>query len=94
MTQYDLSKALQISPSAIGMYETGKRSPDYDTLKKISRLFDVSIDYLLDNNYPFTSDHDSVKINSPDEIRMIRAYRFLNSSKRSAIDNMIQALSV
>ena len=76
------------------MYETGKRYPDYDTFKKISRLFDVSTNYLLDNNYPSTSDHDSVKINSPDEIRMIRAYRSLNPSKRSAVDNMIQALSV
>ena len=34
MTQAELSKALEISPSAIGMYEQGRRVPDVSTLKK------------------------------------------------------------
>lgn len=31
MTQAELSKALEISPSAIGMYEQGRRVPDVST---------------------------------------------------------------
>lgn len=50
MTQVDLSKALQISASAVAMYETGRREPDFETLKKISKFFNVSVDYLLGNN--------------------------------------------
>lgn len=50
MTQAELSKALEISPSAIGMYEQGRRVPDVSTLKKISAYFNVSIDYLLGNS--------------------------------------------
>ena len=50
MTQAELGKALDISPSAIGMYEQGRRIPDISTLKKISSFFSVSVDYLIENN--------------------------------------------
>jgi transcriptional regulator with XRE-family HTH domain len=47
LTQLALSKMLQISASAIGMYEQGRREPDHDTLAKIADFFNVSTDYLL-----------------------------------------------
>lgn len=47
MTQAELGKILKISPSAIGMYEHGRREPDIPTLKKMASFFNVSIDYLL-----------------------------------------------
>ena len=50
MTQAELGKALDISPSAIGMYEQGRRIPDISNLKKISSFFSVSVDYLIENN--------------------------------------------
>lgn len=50
MTQAELGKALEISPSAIGMYEQGRRTPDIPTLKKIASYFNVSLDYLLGNS--------------------------------------------
>ncbi len=47
VTQDELAKALNISRSAIGMYEKGDREPDYETLEAIADYFNVSIDYLL-----------------------------------------------
>lgn len=47
LTQQELADRLGISASTIGMYEQGRREPDADTLKDISQLFNVSIDYLL-----------------------------------------------
>lgn len=41
MTQAELGKALEISPSAIGMYEQGRRTPDIPTLKKIASYFNL-----------------------------------------------------
>ena len=46
-TQEDLAQKLKISKSTIGMYEQNRRSPDLDTLVKISKIFNVSTDYLL-----------------------------------------------
>lgn len=47
MSQEALAQRLNVSPSTIGMYETNKRQPNYETLLKISSIFNCSIDYLL-----------------------------------------------
>lgn len=47
MTQAQLAQKLHISPSAVGMYEQGRRVPDLQILVEMSRLFRVSLDYLI-----------------------------------------------
>ncbi len=47
ITQADIASKLGISRPAYTNYERGTRNPDFDTLIKISNLFDVSTDYLL-----------------------------------------------
>lgn len=47
MSQLELSRALHVSASTIGMYEQGRRTPDLDVLIRMSHLFDVSLDYLI-----------------------------------------------
>jgi len=47
MSQADLAKALGISRSAVGMYEQGRREPDFETIGSISDYFGVSFDWLL-----------------------------------------------
>ena len=46
-SQTQLSKELNVSPSTVGMYEQGRLTPDLKTLITLSRLFDVSLDYLV-----------------------------------------------
>lgn len=50
MLQSDLAAILDVSPSAIGSYERSERQPNYELLTKYSKLFNVSIDYLLCNS--------------------------------------------
>ena len=47
LNQAELAQRLQISPSAVGMYEQGRREPSADTLVFMAQLFGVSVDYLL-----------------------------------------------
>lgn len=47
MSQSQLSKALNVSPSAIGMYEQGRRVPSLEIIITMARLFNVSLDYLI-----------------------------------------------
>ena len=49
ITQTQFAAEFNISAGTIAMWETGKRMPDSETLKKIAQYFNVSIDYLLDN---------------------------------------------
>ncbi|MCK8825364.1 helix-turn-helix transcriptional regulator [Fuchsiella alkaliacetigena] len=44
LTQEQLAEKLDISASAIGMYEIGKRFPKLQTAKKIADFFGVSIE--------------------------------------------------
>ena len=46
ITQSELAKALGVSPSTVGMYETGEREPNFETEEKIADYFNVSLDYL------------------------------------------------
>ena len=47
MSQLELAKKLNIGPSAIGMYEQGRRTPSVDLLINMASLFGVSLDYLI-----------------------------------------------
>ena len=47
LNQAELAQRLQISPSAEGMSEQGRREPSADTLVAMAQLFGVSTDYLL-----------------------------------------------
>ncbi len=47
MTQAQLAQKLDLTKSVISAYETGLRLPSYDVLIHISKIFNVSTDYLL-----------------------------------------------
>jgi len=43
MTQEDLARAIDQSPSSITMYETGRREPDLETLEALADVFNVTL---------------------------------------------------
>lgn len=47
MSQAELAKVLNVTPSAEGMYEQGRRIPSVEILVCLSKIFDVSLDYLI-----------------------------------------------
>lgn len=48
MSQAELADKLGVSKSTVGMYELGKREPDFETLEAIADLFNVDMNFLLD----------------------------------------------
>lgn len=46
-SQGELSELLEISRSAVSMYENGNREPDFHMLEKIAALFEVDVNHLL-----------------------------------------------
>lgn len=64
MSQLQLANKLNIGPSAIGMYEQGRRTPSIDLLIDMANLFGVSLDYLITGKEPspyVTSEKDGAK---------------------------------
>lgn len=47
MSQAELADKLGVSKSTVGMYELGKREPDFETLEAIADLFNVDMNILL-----------------------------------------------
>ena len=47
LSQAELAKRLSVSPSAVGMYEQGRREPSMDRIVALSGIFGVTTDYLL-----------------------------------------------
>lgn len=46
-TQKEVSELIGVASSTYSMYERGEREPDFETLDKICKLFNVSSDYLI-----------------------------------------------
>lgn len=47
LTQKQLAAHLHLSRSTVAGYETKNHQPDFETLQKLARYFDVSIDFLI-----------------------------------------------
>lgn len=47
ITQEQLASMLGVSRSAVGMYETGGRQPDFEMMETIADIFNVDMDYLM-----------------------------------------------
>ena len=50
MTQVQLAEALGVSKGTVAMWEIGKREPNFETLNRLSDIFDKRIDYILGNS--------------------------------------------
>ncbi|MCB8818653.1 helix-turn-helix domain-containing protein [Desulfosporosinus shakirovi] len=48
LTQEQLAQMVNMSRSALSLYELSKREPDFTTLGTLADFFEVSTDYLLD----------------------------------------------
>lgn len=50
MTQSELAKLLNMQRSTLGMYETGKREPNFEILNMFANFFNVDMNTLMDMN--------------------------------------------
>lgn len=65
LSQAQLASQIGLSPSALGMYEQGRREPTLDVLVAMAQIFDVSLDYLI------TGAEYSGKAMQPEDIRSL-----------------------
>ncbi|WP_432629023.1 helix-turn-helix domain-containing protein [Brotaphodocola sp.] len=78
LSQAELAQKLGVAKSTIGMYESGKREPDFETLESIADFFNVDMNFLLGRN---GSENDHYYLN--DETRQIAQEAFENPDLRS-----------
>lgn len=85
-TQDELGEKLCVKRAAISKYETGKIPLTDDTIKKLSEIFSVSIDFLLGNsdirNYANSDSTIALHSDTP--------YEDLPDAARDEINNFIE----
>lgn len=87
LTQEQLGLQVQKGGSTVRMWEIGKSEPDLETVKKLSNIFDVSVDYLLGN-----SDIPNPELRIPDEYKdlPIAFYEGAKDLTQEDIDDVVK----
>jgi transcriptional regulator with XRE-family HTH domain len=87
-TQWDLARKLKVVQSQINRWESGQFTPSIEVLKKLSRIFDVSLDTLI------LDERDVQKLSLKDKtlLSKIKKIERLSPNDQNAIITMIEAL--
>ena len=99
MTQVQLAEALGVSKGTVAMWEIGKREPNFETLNRLSDIFDKRIDYILgysnDASSPQFTEEDIDQLGRwevEDQFReIIMAYLSLDEYGKTAVESLIKA---
>lgn len=93
-SQLKVSMDLGISQELISKYETGKSTPSFDILIKMSNYFKCSIDYLCD----LTDDPTAIDVLSKnstlsiEERKLLSEYNSLSKDDKLRLEGIIVAL--
>ncbi|MER1275528.1 helix-turn-helix transcriptional regulator [Bacillus velezensis] len=63
MSQGDLADCLETHQTAVSQFELNKKKPSRDTLVKLSKVFEVSVDYFIDEENPHYSESEKSFVN-------------------------------
>lgn len=61
MSQEELAQKLEVSRQAVSRWEVGSAQPDASNILQLSRLFGVTADYLLNDDYESDRDLPAVR---------------------------------
>ncbi|MDO5346878.1 MAG: helix-turn-helix domain-containing protein [Lachnospiraceae bacterium] len=91
MSQQCLADQLNLSQQAVYKYENHLSEPDIKTLKKLSEIFNTSIDYIVGNtDDPRRLDSYSETALTDHELCFLRYYRNLPDQRRQIIDSLLE----
>jgi len=105
LKQEDLAEKIGVASSTISLYESGKRKPDLDTLRKISGVLGVSLAELIEIEVPKENLDISLRAQglNRDDIDEVKGYisyikqekmRRSRSSIRKEVNNLLKTCSI
>ena len=95
LTQRELAEKLGLGKSAIGMYESGKRTPAFETLEMICDFFNVNMDLLSDvksTSTPAPAPKEESPL-SAHEKAMVDAYKKASDKDKYTVDMVLNEYS-
>lgn len=80
LTQKNFCEIFKIAQPTLSLWENGEREPDCKTLKDIANFFNVSLDFLMDNE-------ENIKENE-----LTKLERILNKEDKERLITVIKAM--
>ena len=84
LSQVEFASTLNVHPSAVSQWETGRTNPDMAQIITISNTFDVSTDYILgitNNPIPHAKQDES-------NIQNSNAWEFISPQEKDILENV------
>lgn len=87
LNQIGLAMQLNVSQKMISAYENGTHQPSVETLKRMSQIFNVSVDYIIENTDVKTPAGYLMNMGaSQNEIELLNIFKGLsNANQQKAI---------
>lgn len=91
MTQQTVAENLNIHRTTYTKYETGKASPDQESLLTLARMFHVSVGYLLGQEDSICHSENALENGagvtalSPQELELLQTFRRLSESEQKRL---------
>ena len=93
LNQVGLGMKLNVSQKMISAYESGLHQPSIDTLLELSKIFNVSVDYIIGNsNIKAMAEKFSQDGLSEMEIKLLDLFKKLDKEKQQQAIGIIFAL--
>ena len=89
ISQKELAEKMQVSPTNIYNYETGRTEPSIEVLLKLSKILNTSVDYLIGNEDDFRniviSGSEKKETLSLKEQRLLKAFNKLSDPEKEKL---------
>ncbi len=85
LTMKEVGSAVGSAESTMSLYETGKRQPDFCTMKRIADYFGVTVDYLMRSEV-----EEILEKRSSEEQTLLRGYRNLSENDKKEVLEYIE----
>ena len=93
LTQTALALKLNVTQNMISFYESGKNEPSLNTLIEMSKIFGVSIDYIIGNSdVPYKADRLLVDNTTLLEAELLDIFKTLSINEKQQAIGAIKAI--
>ena len=93
-TQDELADALGFSRSSIGMYEQGRREPNFETIEILADFFNVDVDFLIGKSDKTTKILVDYNVDQNTNIETVKRIRRLNELVSGADQHDLDSIIV
>ena len=91
LSQREIAKLMNVSQGTYNNWENGRTQPSIEQLIALSKLFSVSVDYLLGNTDEYGTVHAGEALTS-EERSLLKKFRGLSTETRNALLQFLEKL--